>query len=233
MRESDSYTPVAEPRKGARKHLTFAETRAVMQRAAATGDFERVLVRLLYEVALRAGEVGQLRLDHLKRLHLAPAQLYLPRAKGSAAGWATVSGELAQMLSVWVQTHHRIADVAVAAYGDPARFVFPGGRRNGRARGVTRQTVYNAVKDVCLAAGTDPSVAHPHALRHARAMHLFEEAERQGLDPRDALITVAKLLGHKSAKTSLENYIAETGRGREVADAAFRRATEGDYDGEL
>lgn len=201
-----------------------------MQRAAVAGDFERVLVRLLYEVALRASEVGQLRLDHLKRLHLNPAQLYLPRAKGSASGWATVSTELAQMLSQWVQEHHRIADVAVAAYADPARFVFPGTRRNGNARGVTRQTVYNAVRDVCQAADVDPSVAHPHALRHARAVHLFEEAERQGLDPRDALITVAKLLGHKSAKTSLENYIAETGQGRAVADAAFRRATEEGYE---
>jgi integrase len=207
------------------------ETRASIQQAARTGAFEALLLRLLYEVALRAGEVGQLRLDHLKRLHLDPPQLYLPRAKGSAAGWATVSPELAQMLSLWVHDHHGIADVAVAAYGDPARFVFPRGRRNGRSHGgVTRQTVYNAVRDVCLAAGTDPSVAHPHALRHARAMHLFEEAERRGLDPRDALITVAKLLGHKSAKTSLENYIAETGRGREVADAAFRRATEGGFE---
>lgn len=206
----------------------MAETRAAMQQAARVGTFERVLFRLLYEVALRAGEVGQLRLDHLKRLHLNPPQLYLPRGKGSVQGWATVSPELAQILTQWVQDHHRIADVAVAAYADPSRFVFPGykRRRTGWANGVTRQTVYNAVKDVCLAAGADPSVAHPHALRHARAMHLFEEAERQGLDPRDALITVARLLGHKSAKTSLESYISETGRGREVADAAFRRAIE-------
>lgn len=224
------YTPVAEPRKGPRKYLTFAETRAVMQRAAATGAFERVLVRLLYEVALRAGEIGQLRLDHLKRLHLNPPQLYLPRAKGSASGWATVSAEMALMLTQWVQEHHRIADVAVAAYADPARFVFPGTRRQGQVRGVTRQTVYNAVRDVCLAAGVDPSVAHPHALRHGRATHLFQEAERQGLDARSALKTVAKLLGHRSAETSWEHYIAETGRGREVADAAFRRATEEDFE---
>jgi len=224
------YKPVPEPRKGPRKHLTFAETRAVMRQAASTGVFEHVLVRLLYEVALRAGEISQMRLDHLKRLHLNPAQLYLPRGKGSAAGWATVSPELAQMLTQWVQEHHRIADVAVAAYADPARFIFPGYARNGKVRGVTRQTVYNAVRDVCLAAGVDRSVAHPHALRHARATHLFQEAERQGLDARSALKTVAKLLGHRSAETSWEHYIAETGRGREVADAAFRRATEEDFE---
>jgi len=225
-----AYTPVPEPRKGPRKHLTLAETRAVMQQAAAAGAYEHVLVRLLYEVALRAGEIGQLRLDHLKRLHLDPPQLYLPRAKGSAAGWATVSPELAQMLSLWVHEHHRVADVAVAAYADPARFVFPGTRRNGRARGVTRQSVYNAVNDLCTRAGVDPSVAHPHALRHGRAVHLFEEAERKGLSAEAAKKTVAKILGHRVAETSWEHYIAETGQGREVADDTLRRAMEEDFD---
>jgi integrase len=208
-----------------------------MQQAAATGAFELVLMRLLYEVALRAGEIGQLRLDHLKRLHLEPPQLYLPRAKGSAAGWATVSPELARMLTRWMKEHHRISDVAVAAYAKPARFVFPGNRKHdkpcrckgkkrcGRVLGITRQTVYNAVKDVCLAADVEPSVAHPHALRHGRAVHLYEEAERQGMDPRSALKTAATILGHRSAEMTLEYYIAE-GQSRQVSDAAIKRATE-------
>lgn len=226
-----SYKPVAEPRKGSRKYLTFAEMRALSATAAERGPYETVLVRLLYEVALRAGEVGALRLDHCKRLHLSPPQLYLPRAKGSTSGWQTVTVELACMLQQWIQQHHEVNDATRLARQDPARYVFPGVLKRGRiAKGVSRIAVWRTVKELCLEAGVDESVAHPHALRHARATHLFMEAERQGLEAQAALKTVAKLLGHRTAKTSWEHYVAETGRGKEIAEDAFRRATEEDYD---
>jgi integrase/recombinase XerD len=199
--------------------------RAVIATARDAGLYESLLVRLLYEVALRAGEVGALRLDHLKRLDQEQPQLYLPRFKGSTSGWLGISDALASMLRTWVQEHFG-ADAVTLARAQPGLFVFPGSPYKGKARGITRQTVYNVVKRLCKSADVDPTVAHPHALRHARATHLFQEAEEQGLDSRAALQTVAKLLGHKTAETSWEHYIAETGRGREVADAAFRRATE-------
>jgi len=220
-----TYQPVAEPRKGARKHLTFAEMRALTSAAECQGLYEQLLVRLLYEVALRAGEVGQLRLDHCKRLHLDSPQIYLPRGKGSTTGWSTCSVELASLVSSWVSAHHG-ADMRTLSHTDPARYLFPGTRRRGKARGIHRSAVWNVIKQLCSLAGIDEAVSHPHALRHARATHLFQEAEEQGLDARAALKTVSKLLGHRSAQTSWEHYVSETGRGREIANAAFRRATE-------
>jgi hypothetical protein len=54
--------------------------------------------------------------------------------------------------------------------------------------------------------------------------HLFEEAEKQGLPAEAALKTVSKIVGNKSARTLWENYVAETGRGRAVADTVLERA---------
>jgi integrase len=75
-------------------------------------------------------------------------------------------------------------------------------------------------------AGVPSSVAHPHAIKHSRVQHLFEEAEKQGLPPEAALKTVANVVGHKTAQTSWEHYVGETGRGRKVADAVLKKATE-------
>lgn len=223
------YKPVPEPRKGVRKHLTMPEWRALYGRARESGEFQEVLARLMYEVALRASEVGQMRLDHLKRTNLVPPQLYVPRAKGSTTGWIVITEELATMLRGWVRFQYRLANAVTVnelARSRPAYFVFPGTRYRGQRRGITRHVVWSTIKELCAAADIDASVAHPHAIRHARVQHLFEAAEAQGLDPRTALKTVAKLVGHKSAETSWEHYVAETGAGKKIADAVLKEALE-------
>jgi integrase len=223
------YKPVPEPRKGIRKHLTMEEWRALYAAAQRAGEFEHVLVRLMYETALRAAEPGLLRLDHLKRLTHEPPQLYVPRGKGSTVGWVVITQELADMLRAWVKYQYQLGEtitVGELCGNRPAYFVFPGTRYKGQRRGITRNSVWATIKELCEHAEVDPSVAHPHAIRHARVQHLFEAAEEQGLDPRTALKTVAKLVGHKSAEMAWEHYVSETGAGKKIADAVLREAFE-------
>lgn len=223
-----SYRPTPLPRKGVRKHLTTDETRRVLAAARARGLQQYLIIRLLYETALRAGEVSALRWDHCRLLHEKPPRLYLPRGKGSSAGWTPVSAELAGKLQDWLRDRFDLGDrlVRAACARWPQQFVFPGQRRHGKYHGVSRSSVWRYVKELCAEAGVPPSVAHPHALRHGRAMHLFEEAERQGLDDRAALTTVAKLLGHTTAQTAWRYYVTETGRGKAVAEAVFKQTLE-------
>jgi len=221
------YKPVPEPRKAGRHYLTLDEWRKLLATARAAGDFEHLLTRLLYECALRASEPGEMRLDHLKRLHL--GQLYVARGKGSHTGWQDISKELAALLDAHVRRTYELkgsASVTAAAKKWPALYVFPGAYYRGVRKGISRKTVFNTVKELALQAGLAPSLAHPHALKHSRVQHLFEEAERQGLQAEAALKVIAKIVGHRSAQTSWEFYVSETGAGKKVAVATLKRAME-------
>lgn len=221
--------PVPEPRKGARKHLSLDEWRLLLAQARSAGLQDHALVRMLYETGMRASEPGELRLDHLKRLD--KDQLYVPRGKGSVSGWVSISHDLADLLESWVSEVYGLEErgipVSEAARKWPKIYVFPGARLRGKRRGgVHRRTVWRTVKNLCEQAGIDDEVAHPHAIKHARVQHLFEEAERQGLPAEAALKTAAKIVGHQTAITSFEHYVAETGRGKKVAEEVLRKAME-------
>ena len=217
------FTPAPVPRKGVRKHLTLAEWRKLLAQARGAGLFEHALIRLLYECGLRAQEPGDLRLDHLKLL--GDNRLFVPRAKGSTTGWQDISPAMGKLLRQWTQQVYRVS-AAEAARRAPAGYVFPGMRRMGPARGVSRKTVWRIVKELMLGAGIPPGLAHPHAIKHSRVQHLFEEAEAAGLAPEAALQTIARIVGHRSAMTSWQHYVAETGKGRAVAQAALAHAME-------
>lgn len=220
---TSSYKPVPEPRKEGRRHLTLAEWRALLAAARQAGPFEHTLIRLLYEAALRASEPGTLRLDHLKRL--GKLQLYVSRGKDSHTGWQEISRDLATLLADHVKrTYQLTVTVETAARRWGELYVFPGQRRLGARKGISRRSVFDTVRALALKAGIAKSLAHPHALKHARVQHLFEEAERQGMPAEAALKVIARIVGHRSAQTSWEFYVAETGAGKKVAVAALKGA---------
>jgi len=220
---ASSYKPVPEPRKEVRRHLTLEEWRKLLSAARAAGPFEHTLIRLLYEAALRASEPGVLRLDHLKRLN--KLQLYVSRGKDSHTGWQEISRDLAALLVDHVKrTYQLTVSVETAARRWPALYVFPGQRRMGARKGISRRSVFDTVRTLALKAGIAASLAHPHAIKHARVQHLFEAAEKRGLPPETALKTIAKIVGHRSAQTSWEFYVSETGAGKKIAVEALDAA---------
>lgn len=221
-----TFTPVPEPRRGQRKHLTLEEWRRVMHAAKHAGLQEHALLRVLYETGMRASEPGGLVLDHLKRLE--SNQLYVPRGKGSVTGWQTISRDLADLLWKWTCRVYNCADLSPRVVGEKYGHmpVFPGQRNLGRATSISRKQVWRICKELMGAADVPDEVAYPHAIKHSRVQHLFEEAEKQGMPAEAALKTVAAIVGHRSAQTSWEHYVAQTGRGKKVADEALRKAME-------
>lgn len=221
---------VPEPRRTGRKHLTMKEWRNTLSMARSAGLFEHVLLRTLYETGMRASEPGALVFDHLKRLRERPPQLYVPRGKGSVTGWQDISRDLADLVAEWALQAWNLSPTLSPreiAMNWPAAPVFPGRLMRGRRKGITRRTVWSIVSGLMEQAGVPPELCYPHAIKHSRVQHLFEEAERQGLPPEAALKTVANIVGHRSAQTSWEHYVGETGRGRKVADAVLKKATGG------
>jgi integrase len=226
------FQPVPNKRGGARKHLTMQEWRALLAAAKAAGPRDHLLIRLIYECGLRASEAGLLRLEHCKRLQdqflwiIRGKKGRKRRANRPPGMWAEISKELGWLIYNW------IAEV----YPDqskrtPRAYLFVGKRRYGRVKqGISRHTVYKRVRALCLEAGIQEDLAHPHAIRHARCQHLFEAADEQGLPPEVAIKLAAKIVGHASARTTYEQYMTETGRGRELADWVLRQAMEEEDD---
>lgn len=71
------------------------------------------------------------------------------------------------------------------------KWLFPSRSRDGH---LTRQQVFNLIKDVAKNVGLNEKNISPHVLRHAFATHLLEE----GAD----LITIQNLLGHSDISTT-------------------------------
>lgn len=213
------YRPVPTPRKAGRKHLLLDEWQRLLKAAELSSIADHALLRLLYETGMRAGEPGKLRLDHAKRLH--EGALWVPRGKGSSAGWFDLTPRTAGVVAQQIDQAHpdrsrrRLID-----------WVFPGRRHRGSTLGISRHTVYNRVRALCAEAAIPDYVSHPHAIRHGRCFHVLEAADEEGLPYELALQTVASIVGHKSAMTTIQYYAAQVGRGKRLADDVLRRAME-------
>lgn len=194
--------PTRAPR--GRKHLTTEEWDRV--RRAAAGDLRtHALILLLYECGLRREEPGQMRLSYLEKLH--EGRIFVWRQKGSLSGWMDLSRPTAEAVARWVDH----------AYPLPAKrrrdsFVFTGGRRRGAAplRGITGRSVYNLYQGVAQQAELEAHLQHPHVLKASRVQHLLEHMTKQGLDPGLALQSIAAIVGHATAQTTIRYYVAAT-----------------------
>lgn len=198
--------PPTRQRPAPKAFLTVAEWRQLLVAARASSRRDEALLLLTYECGLRREEPGLLRLSYIARLH--ERIVYLWRGKGSQTGDYELSATTAKALHAWVNE----------AYPDrearrPESFVFPGYRR----KGLTGRAVYAIYTQLAIAAGL-PSNAHsPHALKRSRCQHILEAAERDGSIPVDRLVkSLAKIVGHRSAMTTVIHYTQQTKREREL-----------------
>jgi len=185
-----------------RKYITEAELRILLKEAEGS-TLDHALVSLMYNVALRASEVGLLTLEHATYLH--KGKLYVVRVKGSHSGWLDIHPTTVKAVMAWINDRYpekRTKEMRL----------FPGNRWRGRpAEGLSRWSVTRAIKRLCHRAGLPDIVAHPHSLRHGRVMHILEAAAATPNFHFPTLVpTLAKYLGHAAATTTIEYYMHET-----------------------
>lgn len=146
------------------------------------GIRDRAIVVLMYGCGLRVGEVRRLRLRDvdlkLRMLHVV--------GKGMVRRNVPIPKDAADYIAQWLDIRPM----------DDNPHVFAGNDSNGRR---AQESIYHALKTVAARAGVRLERFHPHALRHAYAVHLLGA----GLDVR----RIQKLLGHASIKTTCK-YLA-------------------------
>ena len=164
------------------KILSHAEIEALFTQAEgeADGDDPRAvrllaLLEMLYGSGLRATELVSLPLSAVPR----DAPFLTVTGKGGQSRMVPVSGRAKAALSRWL-----------ALRGEDSRHLFPS--RAGKP--LTRQRLFQLLKELAVRAGIAPEKVSPHVLRHAFATHLLEG----GADLR----VLQTLLGHADIATT-------------------------------
>ena len=164
------------------KILSHAEIEALFTQAEgeADGDDPRAvrllaLLEMLYGSGLRATELVSLPLSAVPR----DAPFLTVTGKGGQSRMVPVSGRAKAALSRWL-----------ALRGEGSRHLFP----SSAGKPLTRQRLFQLLKELAVRAGIAPEKVSPHVLRHAFATHLLEG----GADLR----VLQTLLGHADIATT-------------------------------
>lgn len=137
----------------------------------------KACVALLYSAGLRVSEMRHLRYEDISRKDM---RIYIRPSKSRSDRYAILSKNALDILTkYWL------------SFGRPKEWLFPGLKAD---QPIVSFTVSRFITDHCHFLGWDKPVT-AHMLRHSFSTHLYE----QGYD----LLTIQKLLGHKSASSSL------------------------------
>lgn len=201
--------------------VEFLSVRAVQLIVAATSGAlrELAIVSLLYDSGARVSEICGLTIGDLTLSRPHTARVI---GKGRKARVIPLSAQVGDILSRYIAT-----DRADSAPAEPL-FVNRSGNALGRA-GIA----YVLQKNVTAAHRTHPEDvpprAHPHVMRHSKAMHL--------LDAGVNLVYIRDFLGHESvttteiyarASTEAKRRAIEAGETRIVPDSPYRKEQRAD-----
>ncbi|MEO1687654.1 MAG: tyrosine recombinase [Pseudomonadota bacterium] len=171
LSEAEVEALLAAARRPARG--TPAAARAALRRAC--------LMELLYATGLRATELAGLPVAALR----GDPRMILVRGKGGKERMVPLSAPARQAAAAWLRARD-------AQEGDRrSPWLFPSRGRTGR---LTRERLWQIVRDLAAEAGLDPARVSPHVLRHAFATHLLAN----GADLR----SIQAMLGHADLSTT-------------------------------
>lgn len=137
----------------------------------------KACIALLYASGLRVSELRHLRYEDIRRKEM---RMYIRPSKSRSDRYAILSERaLAILTEYWF------------SFGKPRGWLFPGARADYP---IVSFTVSRFISDHGRFLGWDKPIS-AHMFRHSFGTHLYE----QGYD----LLTIQKLLGHKSASSSL------------------------------
>lgn len=151
------------------------------------------LIELIYASGLRVSELVSLPLAAAKR----DQPFLLVRGKGAKERLVPLGDAAKQALAAYLAVRAKFLPRSVKA----SPWLFPSSGSSGH---LTRERVFQLLKQAAAKAGIDPQRVSPHVLRHAFATHLLD----RGADLR----ALQKMLGHADiATTQIYTHVA-TGR---------------------
>ena len=156
-------------------------------------------VEVLYGAGLRVSELLGLKLSDLNY----EGDTLTVLGKGNKMRRVPLTPMVQEALQIYLRVRTTFLS------GTDQGFLFPSRGKQGH---LTRQQLFNLLKQLAVEAGIDPKRLSPHVLRHAFATHLVQE----GAD----LVAVQTLLGHQDlATTQIYTHVAN----RELERVVFEK----------
>lgn len=186
MREVDPTLLIESPKKldPLPKALTVDEAISVVESPDLTtlkGRRDSALLEFLYGTGARVSEAANLELGQID-LEDGIAML---TGKGSRQRLVPLGSKAAEAIARWLPD--RLSIIRRKEQADPL-FTSIRGRR------LSRQAIFNVVREAAMRSGIDVEKVSPHVLRHSAATHMVE----RGADLR----TVQEMLGHATISTT-------------------------------
>jgi integrase/recombinase XerD len=186
MRDQDPTLLIDSPKQGEPlpKALTIDEVARLIESPDVTtlkGRRDSALLEFLYGTGARVSEAVALDLTDID----VEDRVALVTGKGSKQRIVPLGGKAVEAIARWLPDRGEV--VSRKQTGDPL-FTSVRGRR------LSRQAVFNVVRDAARAGGIRIEKVSPHVLRHSAATHMVEG----GADLR----TVQELLGHATISTT-------------------------------
>ena len=217
--------PPAKPRHE-RKFLTEKEWRRLLAAARDDGLRSEALMLVMYETGMRREEPGVLRLSYAEELH--KGLLYVFRGKGSKDDRQKLSDVCRDALLEWIQhlypeKKRRSGDMfmfpGVVHAGMGESIEIPGrSRRPVLQKGMSGRQVYNIFSYLADVAKIPLEVRHPHVLKHSRVQHLLNAGFAANISVDKLYQSIANLIGHAAARTTIEHYSVATSAEKELVD---------------
>ena len=191
-REDNPALQISGPGRDKRlpKTLTHAEVDGLLDAArACKRDKVRTtcLMELLYATGMRVTELVSLPVSAAR----GDPRMLLVRGKGDKERMVPLSPPARAALAQWLTARDKAEDAALKDGTARSKFLFAS---RGKLGHLTRQSFFNLIKELAVAAGVAPDKVTPHTLRHAFATHLLAG----GADLR----SIQTLLGHADVATT-------------------------------
>lgn len=165
---------------GAPRYVTEEQVKELRKAAKKTKNPLRneLIILMLYRHGLRASELCNIRMDHLK---LKEAKLYVERLKGSNDFMHPIEGEELRLIRRYLKEREK--------YGQSLPWMFVTSTGNQ----LTRQSLTYLIETTSREAGIKG--IHPHSLRHGCGYYLANK----GIDIR----VIQDYLGHKNIQNTV------------------------------
>lgn len=211
---ADAPVEPPAPARHERKFLHVPEWRRLLEAARASGLREEALVLVMYEAGMRREEPGLLRLSYAQYIHNKQT-LFVWRGKGSRNGDVHLSKVACAALMAWINEVYPHARLRQKDW-----FIFPGRQydSNRMQRGITGRQVYNIIRELAVVAKLSEKVAHPHILKHSRVQHILDAGFKADVSIEKLYQSIAAIVGHAAARTTIEHYSAATGAEKQLVD---------------
>lgn len=199
-----------QPPEMKRRYLTMDEWKKVVSVLRQRPLRDQTLFFLVYETGMRRSEPGVMRASYLQKLK--HNKVYVFRGKHSDQCYVDITPETADLLRLWVR------QLEPQPLPRDAH-IFPG----YRGAGISGELVYKLWSAIAEDAGLPEGRRFPHMLKHSRCQHLLEMASVAGENPMAMVQTIAQLVGHKKAITTIQNYMQQTSREKQFVLDATRK----------